>query len=174
MGRGRAGWLHVAVGFVLIALTLAGCGGGGSSDGVTGSTATTTQAKDVPPGSAAGLSPAIQRRPKAAPPRSAPQARRVIKLVLTSNDAVACSRSSVTEHYLNASYGGHEGCVNARTPGSVADSIDLKSLRIEGDRATAVVVPSGGPYDAERIAVSLVADPRWAIDALHSNVPVGP
>jgi hypothetical protein len=36
------------------------------------------------------------------------------------------------------------------------------------------VVPTGGPYDGERITVSLVRDPRWAVDQLKSNVPVGP
>jgi hypothetical protein len=37
------------------------------------------------------------------------------------------------------------------------------------------VRPSGGVYDGERITVSLVREGgEWKIDALHSNVPVGP
>jgi hypothetical protein len=79
----------------------------------------------------------------------------------------------VTERYLKAAYGGREGCIKSLRPGSVAKSISFKSLRINGDQATAIVDPTGGPYDGERITVSLVG-PRWAVDALHSNVPVGP
>jgi hypothetical protein len=96
-------------------------------------------------------------------------------LVLTVAQPFVCGSSFVTQRYVEAAYGGKEGCVKAQTPGSAADNLDFKSLRIDGATATAVVVPSGGPYDGERITVSLVRDfPHWAVDELHSNVPVGP
>jgi hypothetical protein len=108
----------------------------------------------------------------------------MIDLVLTNRaPPLACDPSFVTQHYLNASYGGRKGCVDARKSGGVADRVYLKSLRIVGDHATAVVVPSGGPSDGERVAVYLVAKPRpgsvrardhWTVDALRSDVPVGP
>ena len=72
-------------------------------------------------------------------------------------------------------YGGRQGCFRAQAPGSAARKLDAKDLRIDGNRATVVVVPSGGPYDGERVTVSIVHDgPRWAVDALSANVPVGP
>jgi hypothetical protein len=64
--------------------------------------------------------------------------------------------------------------VQAHTPRSVADHVALKELRVDGDRATALVIPEGGPYDGEEITVSLVHGPHWAVDELSSNVPVGP
>jgi hypothetical protein len=81
----------------------------------------------------------------------------------------------VTQRYLQAAYGGRQGCVNAQAPGSAAAKLDFKELRIDGDRATAVVVPSGGPYDGERLTVSLVDQGRrWSVDELEAEVPVGP
>jgi hypothetical protein len=109
------------------------------------------------------------------PPSTSELLHNEVKLVLTSTKPLACQEPfPVTERFLQEAYGGHEGCVRSRTPGSVADSVDFKNLRVEGDRATAVVVPSGGPYDGERITVSLVRGGPWAVDGLRSNVPVGP
>jgi hypothetical protein len=108
------------------------------------------------------------------PASSSVQIRVRVRAVLASTDPIACTRAAVTERYLNAAYGGHSGCIQSLRPGSVAKSISFESLRIGSDRATAVVVPTGGPYDGERITVSLVRDPRWAVDQLKSNVPVGP
>jgi hypothetical protein len=169
-----------AVALVLIAAVAAGCGGGGS-DGGASSTATTTRAEGIPPpGSTAGLPPDIRRQLNSRPrPGSVREARGVTNLVLTGSSELACGPPLVTQHYLTASYGGREGCVEARRSGGVAHGVEFESARVEGDRATAVVIPSGGPSDRERVTVSLVAVPRngrahWAVDALRSNVPVGP
>ena len=179
MGRRRLGRFLVAVGVALIVGVLAGCGGGESDGGVAASITTTTQPTVPPPG---GPSAAIGSRPKNSPqPGSAQEARGVANLVLTGSNALACNPLFVTQHYLGASYGGHQGCVNARRSGGVPDRVYFKSLRIEGDHATAVVVPSGGPSDGERVTVSLVTEarspggrPHWAVDGLHADVPVGP
>jgi hypothetical protein len=98
-----------------------------------------------------------------------------VRAVLARPDPIACTpRGAVTEHYLKAAYGSRQGCIKALKPGSVAKSVRFKGLQIGSDRATAVVVPTGGPYDGERITVSLVRDPRWMVNQLKSNVPVGP
>jgi hypothetical protein len=87
----------------------------------------------------------------------------------------ACSPRFVTERYLRRAYGGHEGCVKAQASGSAANALRSYRARIYSDTATVRVRPSGGVYDGERITVSLVREGRdWKIDALHSNVPVGP
>jgi hypothetical protein len=108
------------------------------------------------------------------PPSASERIHAVVRLVLTSTRSIACDEPVVTRRFLQGSYGGREGCVQARTPESVADSVELTKLRKRGDHATAVVVPDGGPYDGERITVSLVRDPDWAVDALDADVPVGP
>jgi hypothetical protein len=95
--------------------------------------------------------------------------------VLTSSDPAEACGKYVTDHYLTVAYGGRQGCIDAQAPGSVADKLDFKDLRIEGNRAMAVVVPSGGLYDGERVTVSLVRHgPHWAVDVLDANIPVGP
>ncbi|MGH2924935.1 MAG: hypothetical protein ACRDK1_03080 [Solirubrobacterales bacterium] len=98
----------------------------------------------------------------------------VVKLVLTMGGSATCGPPLATDRYVNAAYGSREGCVRAQRPGSVADRVDFKQVRVNGDRATAVVVPTGGPADGERVTVSLVHDPEWSVDRLRSSVPVGP
>jgi hypothetical protein len=101
--------------------------------------------------------------------------RTAVQVVLTSADPADACGKYVTEHYLNVAYGGRQGCVQAQAPGSAADQLGFKDFRINGDRATAAVIPSGGPYDGERVTVSLVhAGPSWAVDALEASIPVGP
>jgi hypothetical protein len=101
--------------------------------------------------------------------------RTAAEAVLTSSDPADACGKYVTDHYLSVAYGGRRGCIDAHAPGSVADRLDFKDHRIEGNQATAVVAPSGGPYDGERVTISLVRHgPRWAVDVLDANVPVGP
>jgi hypothetical protein len=97
-----------------------------------------------------------------------------VDVLLTSTNPIVCSPLVVTERYLKAAYGGHEGCIKSLAPGSVAKSISFKDLQVGKERARAVVVPVGGPYDGQQITVSLVRTSHWAVNALHSNVPVGP
>jgi hypothetical protein len=187
-GLGRAGRLRFVALFVPVVMVIAGCGGGDghgirSTPDATTTSSQATTTSDLP-GSEGVLPPNIERRLKNSPePGSAREARGVINLVLTSDAPLACDPSFVTQHYLDASYGGRKGCVDARRSGGAAARVYLKSLRIVGDHATAVVVPSGGPSDGERVTVYLVAKPRpgsvrardhWTVDALRSNVPVGP
>jgi hypothetical protein len=94
--------------------------------------------------------------------------------VLTSGYGFTCSRLLVTHRYVETAYGDRQGCLRAQSGGGAARSLDFKEVRPAGNRATAVVVPAGGLYDGDRITVSLVRDQRWLVDALQSDVPVGP
>ena len=159
----HAGALALAVAIVV----LAGCGGDGDGESASStqaqtSTSTTTTSDNGGPSHLDRVEPQQQ-------------VREAVEAVLTSGDAAdACGRY-VTEHYLEAAYGDREGCVQAQAPTSAARTLDFSDLRINGDRATTVVVPSGGPYDSERVTVLLVDDGlRWAVDELDANVPVGP
>jgi hypothetical protein len=168
----------VALAVAIVVGAVAGCGGGGDA---TTSSSSARSKKAGEPGPAAGLSPATRRefnrvRRKLKPPRTpAERVQGAVNGVLTLAIPAMCSPPFVTRRYLEAAYGGRQGCLKAQAPGSVADKLDFKDLRINGSRATAVVVPSGGPYNGERLTVSLVHDgPRWAVDELNANVPVGP
>jgi hypothetical protein len=169
----RAGALPLAVAIVLAAL--AGCAGDSDDSasspptGTTGGQGTTSVPTTATTG---GSDDGGQRRLITVKLR----VRLALEAVLTSSDRAddACGRF-VTKHYLRVAYGGRQGCVQAQVPGSAAKRFDLKDLRLSGDRATAVVVPSGGPYSGERLTVSVVNEgPRWAVDELESDVPVGP
>jgi hypothetical protein len=53
--------------------------------------------------------------------------------------------------------------------------VEVSEVRIDGDAAKALAVPTGGPSDGERIRVELVRGGGvWKIDSLRSNAPVGP
>jgi hypothetical protein len=153
---------------------LSGCGGGGDDTAGSPPTKGTTAAHEKtsgPTDTSTRGNGGFQGRPRTAKV----QVRLAVEGVLASSDpADACARF-VTKRYLRVAYGGQLGCVQAQAPGSVARRLDHKDLRIDDDRATVVVVPSGGPYDGERVTVSLVRDgPRWAVDELDADVPVGP
>ena len=104
--------------------------------------------------------------------------RTAVEAVLTSSDPAEVCRRYVTEHYLKVAYGDKQGCVQAQAPGSAAKS--LRSLRIvqlgtQGTIATATAVPNGGLYDGSKVAITLLFDSHhYRVNAVHSNVPVGP
>jgi hypothetical protein len=99
----------------------------------------------------------------------------VVTILLKLGGAATCSPPLVTSRYVQAAYGTREGCVKAtQSQAGTARDLEFERVRVSGATATAVVVPSGGIYDGERITVSLVRDGRWAVDALESDVPVGP
>jgi hypothetical protein len=161
--------LSPAVAIVIIAL--AGCGGGDGDDTAGSRTASTSAqpptATSTTTGDDDGSVPETLGSTEAV--------RTAVEVILTSADPADACGKYVTDRYLKVAYGGKQGCAQAQAPGSVADTLDFKDLRIDGRRATAVVVPSGGPYSGERLTVSVVNEgPRWAVDELESDVPVGP
>jgi hypothetical protein len=81
----------------------------------------------------------------------------------------------VTARYVKAAYGTREGCVKAtQSHAGTANELEFKKVRVTEAAATVTVIPSGGVYDGQRLTVSLVKGRRWSVDALRSNVPVGP
>jgi len=174
----------IRLALVATIVALAGCGG---DDDTTTSGSPAKSGRAAKARHAPQLSPAAQREldrqlrevhrlnRRLQPPNTpAERVQGAVKLVLTTTIPVTCKPPFVTERYLEAAYGGRQGCIDAQ-PARIAHKLEFKDLRIDGDRATAVVVPSDGTYEGERLTVSLVRlDRRWAVDQLDANVPVGP
>jgi hypothetical protein len=103
----------------------------------------------------------------------------VIVAVLTDGGSPeqACEEL-VTDRFVRTAYGSRQGCVAARAPGATARTVEVADVSESGDSATAVAVPSGGPYDGVDVEVALVADPAlegaWLVDSLLADVPPGP
>jgi hypothetical protein len=59
--------------------------------------------------------------------------------------------------------------------GGLAKSVAIRSTQPEGKFALVVAVPRGGPSSGEKLAISLVkVHGDWRLEAIHSNVKVGP
>ena len=168
--------MRLTLAVALVVAAFAGCGGDGDTTTSSPSDRSTKGGEPIPTG---GLSPATQRelnrlnRRLKAPDTPAERVQGTVKLVLaTTTTPTFCKPPFVTGRYLEAAYGGRQGCINAQR---IAHKLEFKDLRIDRDRATAVVVPSDGTYKGEQLIVSLVRrDRRWAVDQLDANVPVGP
>ena len=77
-------------------------------------------------------------------------------MVLTSSEEWRPAvRRFVTSRYLEVAYGSRQGCVDAtRSHAGIAHKpSSIQGARITGSTATAVVFPTGGLYDGERITV---------------------
>ena len=80
----------------------------------------------------------------------------------------------VTERYLRDAYGGQQGCRDAQAAEGAFD-VRVRQIEIDGDRATAVAVPKGGPNEGIETDVELVRDGEvWKVDRLRADVPAGP
>jgi hypothetical protein len=162
----------------LAALTIAGCGGGSRSSTMASPTPTTTSSTTSTT-STSTASSAEQGGPGGRLAEA--RARRipytaVARSLLTSTKPALVCRRFVTKSFVRTAYGDRAGCVQAQGPGSAADSLRGSGGKRTGP-GTAVVseVATGGPYDGERVKVSLVlVRGAWKVDALHANVPVGP
>lgn len=170
---------------VLVVL-LAGCGDSDSGSGepstisvaAPAATTTTTEPESsapVAPDDSAG-DPAEADTPGADRPRAVQD---VVSAVLTGSETpeVICDQL-VTAEYVKTAYGARQGCLAAQQPGSLADSVEIADVEEAGDTATAVAVPTGGPYDGVDVEVELVAatdlDGAWVVDSLLADVPAGP
>ena len=162
-----------------LGLGLAGCGSDDDGGGEAGAPAIRERsgvesAQPAPNGAAKGkVGKAKKSAGSSLPP--AAQVDLAIKAVLASGvPGLACDRHA-TERYLESSFGGRGGCVRSTVPPSAATSVEVSEVRIDGDAAKALAVPTGGPSDGERIRVELVRGGGvWKIDSLRSNAPVGP
>ena len=111
-----------------------------------------------------------------APPRPAgAQIAMAVRGVLVSGDPEVACRQYATVRFLAESFGGLAGCRQATNPRSAADSVRLRGLVVNGNRARVVAIPRGGSSSGQRIRVTLVVrGGNWRVDSLRSNVPVGP
>ena len=169
----------------LAALILASCGGGDDAGSTATAVATTTAAPTAATTTGSnttstsatdGAAPHSGAVRTAELPRSVDA---VIAAVLTgSEDPEAICDQLVTATYVRTAYGDRQGCVAAQRPGTLAKSVQVSRIDESGERATAVAVPSGGPYSGVDVDVKLVADPdlagAWRLDSLLANVPAGP
>jgi len=148
----------VACLLVAVALGLAGCGGDDKSDGGTGGTTPTTAVETSAP-----------------MPSDKDKVRATLEGVLASGDpALACERL-VTPRYVRDSYGDAAGCRQSQGPGAAATRIRIIEIRVNGDTATAVALPTGGPSSGVRLNATLIREGRdWKLDGLRSNEPPGP
>jgi len=81
----------------------------------------------------------------------------------------------VTQRYLRVAYGDHEGCVQGQRPGGHATAVQVTHANSGATSAKLTLVPTGGPYDGEKLKMVLVEQNGvWKVAALHANVPVGP
>ncbi len=176
---------RIAIIAPVLVVLLAGCGDSDSGSdepttiSVAAPAATTTSAAEsttpVAPDDSAG-DPAEADTPGADRPRTVED---VVSAVLTGSETpeVICDQL-VTAEYVKTAYGAREGCLAAQQPGSLADTVEIADVQEADDTATAVAVPSGGPYDGVEVEVELVAATdlagAWAIDSLLADVPAGP
>ena len=140
-----------------------GAGGGGGSGAASGA-------------GGGGAPPRSEAVRSAELPRSVDS---VIAAVLTGSEAPeAICDQLVTAAYVRTAYGDRQGCVAAQRPGTLAKSVQVSQIEESGETATAVAVPSGGPYSGVDVDVKLAADPdvdgAWRVDSLQANVPAGP
>ena len=171
-GRNPNGPRATALALVLAAGALAACGGGGDT---TGSTSSPGSSKGSTPTHKATSTTLNTTSDRIAHLGLQADVRKAVTAVLTTSDPDLACHKFVTDHYLEIAYGGREGCVAAQAPGSAAKELRSYNATIDSETASASVIPRGGPYDGERIKVSLVAaGPIYRIDALRSNAPVGP
>jgi ABC-type glycerol-3-phosphate transport system substrate-binding protein len=163
------------IGILLAAmcLALAACGGDddettGTAEGASGTTgaaeATTTTSAERDQDDNPGLISDFRTTPPKA-----------VKVVLTTPHPELACQALVTAEFVERAYGGFDACKAAIEGGASADSVEVTDVERDGDTATAVAVPDGGPNSGEHIDVKLVReDGVWKVDDLHSNVPAGP
>jgi hypothetical protein len=102
--------------------------------------------------------------------------RSAITAVFASGDPVAACETYATASYVAQAFGDLDGCKAAQTSGGRARAVTMTRIVVNGDKATALAVPIGGPSADEAIDVSLVKDAdTWKVDStVAPNVAVGP
>jgi hypothetical protein len=169
--RGR-----VAIGAVVGALVLAGCGdeegeptttAAPTTETTTTETATTADGDEVGEADGRGEEIAIGR------PTTIEN---TLEAVFTgSADPALICDSLVTEDYVRTAYGAREGCIAAQKPGALADSVRIEGTYRSVAAANAIAIPTGGPYDGVEVEVELIREPGgWRVDSLLADVPAGP
>src|SRR3954452_25297939 len=170
--------VEASVGVAFALALMAGCGGegGGAASNPTSSTAAARTTSTTT--SSATASTHTRTTPSPPPARKPAESRRSTPSTpaATVEAALTSARCDLyTPRLLNKSYGGVEGCKAALKSGGSANSVEVQRTQPEGNFALVIAVPRGGPSSGEKLAISLVGvggDCR--LDAIHSNVEVGP
>lgn len=177
MRPSRAAASAAVLGAVLLAA--GGCGGGDSTTTPSTSSSATTTGSTVDqitetsaPGEASSASGGDSTQPAESDPQQVSDA---IDAVLASPDSATVCAKVITPTALKNFYGSRSACLNGRPKPTLADSVQISGLKIDGDAASAKAKPKGGLYDGETVTVTAVrgAD-GWQIAGLKANVPVGP
>ncbi len=173
----------IAILTALAAGLLVGCGDDDSTQPTTTLSVQTVPEAAVPEESTAPVAPDDSAgTPEAADDPGADRPRAVedvVAAVLTGSEkpATICD-DLVTPEYVETAYGDREGCLAAQDPGSLAESVQISDVQEDGESATAVAKPVGGPYDGVAVEVSLIAatdlEDAWVVDSLFADVPAGP
>ncbi len=102
------------------------------------------------------------------------QTEQVITTFLTSPDAEkACA--TLSPPLLSKTYGDLAGCRQGRPPESLAKSVAIDDIEVDGEIVTATAKPTGGVYDGGKLEVTVSVNGNTAlISALDANIPVGP
>lgn len=171
----RHGPAASAVLLLACAAVAAGCGDDSPELGVTdpaesyGGDVTRSVETLTAPGTAPAPAPA------GGPRDDRSQIKRAITAVFASGDPDLACGSSVTESYVETAYGDAEGCRAAQSSGGHARTVTMARIAVEGDHATAIAVPIGGPSADELINLTLVRqEGDWKVDTARADVPVGP
>jgi hypothetical protein len=171
---------RVAIGAVVGALTLAGCGDDEEPTTTAAPTTTpttqttTTHTATTANGDEAGEA---DRGPGEEIAIGRPTSiEDTLEAVLTgSADAALICDTLVTEDYVRTAYGAREGCIAAQKPGALADSVRIEGIYRSVAAANALAIPTGGPYDGIEVEVELIREPGgWRVDSLLADVPAGP
>jgi hypothetical protein len=173
---------RVAIGLLLGALAVAGCGdeeGPATTAPTTTATTqtTTTETATTANGDEAGEADGPGGQLEVGRPVTIEN---TLEAVFTgSADAALICDVLATEKYVRTAYGAREGCIAAQKPGALADSVRvegvIRSGPAPGVAATALVIPAGGPYDGVEVEVELIREPGgWRVDSLLADVPAGP
>ena len=159
---------HGAAAAAVVAVVLGGCGGGGDDSG---SASTPTPSEDI--------TRTIETIPASPSEGAAISDEKLIRAstttVFASGDPTAACETYATSAYVTDAFGDLDGCKAAVTSGGHAKAVTIAHVVVDGDRATALAVPIGGPSADQVIDVGLVKDGDvWKVDSGKANVPVGP
>jgi len=162
---------HLAAILLLLAVLAAGCGSG---DETSSSSVATTAATTSDEG--AGTTTATEATGTGAETTLDPHivAEQLITAFLTSSDTEAVC-ASLSPPLLGETYGDAAGCRNGRPASSLAKSVAIDDIEVDGEQVTATAKPKGGVYDGAEITFTISVHGDLAlISAIDADVPVGP
>jgi hypothetical protein len=96
---------------------------------------------------------------------------------LSSPDAATVCDDVITPELLKGAYGDRSGCLAARKPQSLAQSVQLSEVQLTGTTATLSAKASGGVFgNGEQVKLTVTRDATgtWRVSKVESNAPVGP